>query len=104
MSANVHHGGARTTGAAIGAGVPTVIVPFGADQPFWAQRAHRLGVAPRPLPRRKLTAAVLAGALEQAPTDANMTARARELGARVGKETGVKSAIDAIESAVDRRR
>ncbi|MBT2248228.1 glycosyltransferase family 1 protein [Arthrobacter sp. BHU FT2] len=104
MSANVHHGGAGTTGAAIGAGVPTVIVPFGADQPFWAQRAHRLGVAPRPLPRRKLTAAVLAGALEQALTDANMTARARELGARVGKETGVKSAIDAIESAVDRRR
>jgi UDP:flavonoid glycosyltransferase YjiC (YdhE family) len=104
MSANVHHGGAGTTGAAIGAGVPTVIVPFGADQPFWAQRAHRLGVAPNPIPRRKLTAANLAGALEQALTDADMTARARELGALLGQETGVRDAIDEIESAVERRR
>ncbi|WP_306971648.1 glycosyltransferase [Arthrobacter oryzae] len=104
MWANVHHGGAGTTGAAIGAGVPTVIVPFGADQPFWAQRAHRLGIAPKPIPRRKLTAASLAAALEQALSDAHMTARARELGALLGQETGVKSAMDEIESAVERRR
>lgn len=104
MSANVHHGGAGTTGAAIGAGVSTVIVPFGADQPFWAQRAHRLGVAPKPIPRRKLTAANLAGALEQALSDADMITRARELGALLGQETGVRTAVDEIESAVERRR
>ncbi|MGP4033352.1 glycosyltransferase [Pseudarthrobacter sp. 1C304] len=104
MSANVHHGGAGTTGAAIGAGVPTVIVPFGADQPFWAQRAHRLGVAPNPIPRRKLTAANLARALEQALSDADMIARAREFGALLGRETGVRTAVDEIESAVERRR
>lgn len=104
MSANVHHGGAGTTGAAIGAGVPTVVVPFGADQPFWAQRAHRLGVAPNPIPRRKLTAASLAGALEQALSDADMVARAREMGALLGQETGVRTAVDQIESAVERHR
>ncbi|WP_454481453.1 glycosyltransferase [Arthrobacter sp. MAHUQ-56] len=104
MSANVHHGGAGTTGAAIGAGVPMVIIPFGADQPFWAQRAHRLGIAPKPIPRSKLTPATLADALEQALSDADMTARARELGALLGQETGVKSAVDEIESGVERCR
>jgi sterol 3beta-glucosyltransferase len=104
MAANVHHGGAGTTGAALGSGVPMVVVPFGADQPFWGQRAHRLGVARNPIPRRKLTAARLAGALEQALTDADMIARARELGALLGQETGVKSAVDEIESAVERHR
>ena len=51
VAATVHHGGAGTTGAALSAGKPTVIIPFGADQPFWANRAHRLGVAPPALKR-----------------------------------------------------
>jgi UDP:flavonoid glycosyltransferase YjiC (YdhE family) len=104
MSANVHHGGAGTTGAAIRAGVPSVIVPFGADQPFWAQRAQRLGVAPKPIPRRKLTATNLARALEQALNATAMTARARALGALLSQETGVRSAMNEIESAVERHR
>jgi sterol 3beta-glucosyltransferase len=34
MAALVHHGGAGTTAAGLRAGVPSVIVPFTADQPF----------------------------------------------------------------------
>ncbi|MGN5379478.1 glycosyltransferase [Streptomyces lasalocidi] len=45
-AAVVHHAGAGTTGAGLRAGVPAVPVPFMADQPFWAARLHRLGVAP----------------------------------------------------------
>ncbi len=35
MSAVVHHGGAGTTAAGLRAGVPTVVIPFFGDQPFW---------------------------------------------------------------------
>ncbi|MFD0652644.1 glycosyltransferase [Streptomyces malaysiensis] len=45
-AAVVHHAGAGTTAAGLRAGVPAVAVPAMADQPFWAARLHRLGVAP----------------------------------------------------------
>lgn len=47
LAAVVHHGGAGTTAAGLRAGVPSVVVPFFADQPFWADRVHQLGVGPR---------------------------------------------------------
>ena len=31
----MHHGGAGTTGASLGAGLPTIIKPFFGDQYFW---------------------------------------------------------------------
>ncbi|GAA4932486.1 glycosyltransferase [Streptomyces coeruleoprunus] len=49
-AAVVHHAGAGTTAAGLRAGVPALPVPVMADQPFWASRLYRLGVAPRPLP------------------------------------------------------
>ncbi|MGB7447799.1 MAG: glycosyltransferase, partial [Ornithinimicrobium sp.] len=52
----VHHGGAGTTGSAIRAGVPQVVVAHMGDQPFWARRVHRLGVATPPLRRWGLRA------------------------------------------------
>ncbi|WP_219519744.1 glycosyltransferase [Nonomuraea ceibae] len=42
-AAVVHHGGAGTTGAAFAAGIPSVVVPFGVDQPFWGARARAHG-------------------------------------------------------------
>lgn len=99
MAVNVHHGGAGTTGAALTAGVPTIVVPFGADQPFWARRAQGLGVAPAPMPRSSLTADCLAAALETALTDARMHARAADVGATLHRETGPSTAIDAVELA-----
>ncbi|MEU4194903.1 glycosyltransferase [Kribbella sp. NPDC026611] len=44
MAAIVHHGGAGTTTAAARAGVPQVIVPLIADQPYWAGRVVDLGI------------------------------------------------------------
>ena len=41
--AAVHHGGAGTTAASLGAGVPTVVCSVFADQPFWGARVERLG-------------------------------------------------------------
>ena len=47
-AAVIHHGGCGTTGAALTAGVPSIVTPwFGGDQPFWADRVIRLGCGPR---------------------------------------------------------
>lgn len=44
VAAVVHHGGAGTTTAAARAGAPQVIVPQGADQPYWAGRVADMGI------------------------------------------------------------
>ena len=81
VAAVVHHGGAGTTSAGLRAGVPSVVVPFFGDQPYWGQRVADLGVGPAPIPRKKLTAERLAQAIQVAVTDQAMRGRAAELGA-----------------------
>jgi vancomycin aglycone glucosyltransferase len=44
VGAVVHHGGAGTTTTAARAGVPQVVVPQMADQPYWAGRVADLGI------------------------------------------------------------
>jgi len=44
VAAVVHHGGAGTTTTATRAGAPHVVVPQGADQPYWAGRVADLGI------------------------------------------------------------
>jgi vancomycin aglycone glucosyltransferase len=44
VAAVVHHGGAGTTTTAARAGVPQVVVPQWADQPYWAGRVADLGI------------------------------------------------------------
>jgi sterol 3beta-glucosyltransferase len=104
MTAVAHHGGAGTTGAALRAGVPAVVVPFAVDQPFWASRVVALGVGPRPIPRRRLTAAALAAALRVATTDAAMRSRAADLGALIREEDGVARAVEVFGALADQLR
>src|SRR6185436_8276600 len=40
MSAVIHHGGAGTSAAALRAGIPSIVVPFFADQFFWGTLLH----------------------------------------------------------------
>ena len=80
VAAVVHHGGAGTTSAGLRAGVPSVVVPFFGDQPFWGQRVADLGVGPEPIPRKKLTAERLAQAIQIAVTDQAMRRRAADSG------------------------
>src|SRR5512143_1505458 len=72
MAAVVHHGGAGTTAAGIRAGVPSILVPIGADQRLWAYRVEALGIGPSPIPRSQLTAERLANAIMQAVTNEAM--------------------------------
>ena len=86
MAAVVHHGGAGTTTTSARAGVPQIIVPHGVDQYYWGARVQALGVAPPPLPRHKLSADKLAGAIRAVLDNELLAERARELGKRVRDE------------------
>jgi sterol 3beta-glucosyltransferase len=96
MAAVVHHGGAGTTAAGLRAGVPSILVPFFGDQPFWARRVYALGVGPRPVMRSRLTVERLSQALSEATMDEGMRDRAGELGERIRAEDGVAKAVDII--------
>ncbi|NJN68175.1 MAG: glycosyltransferase family 1 protein [Chloroflexaceae bacterium] len=97
MAAVVHHGGIGTTTAGLRAGVPSVIVPFAFDQPFWGQRVHALGVGPHPILHRELTVSRLAAAIRQATSDPAMRERADHLGQRIRSEDGTARAVEVIE-------
>lgn len=98
MAAVVHHGGAGTTAAGLRAGVPSVLVPFFGDQPYWGRRVHALGVGPRPIQRKSLTVPSLAEAISAAIQDEAMQRNAAALGERIRTEDGVQSAVDFISN------
>jgi UDP:flavonoid glycosyltransferase YjiC (YdhE family) len=96
MAAVVHHGGAGTTAAGLRAGIPSIIVPFWEDQPFWGRRVASLGVGPPPIPRQKLTVERLAAAITTAVTDKGIRERAAAIGENIRAEDGVARAVEAI--------
>ena len=97
MSAVVHHGGAGTTAAGLRAGMPSIVIPFFGDQPFWGRRVAQLGVGPSPIPLRKLNVDLLSQAIETALGDTAMRQRAAELGATIQAEDGIGNAISILE-------
>jgi len=99
-AAVVHHGGAGTTHAACAAGVPSVVVPHVGDQRYWADRLHRLGVAPASQLASALRADHLADAALATAADPAMRKAAVELARRLEAEDGIGGAVAAIEAAV----
>lgn len=97
MAAVVHHGGVGTTHEGVRAGVPSVMVPFFADQPFWARRAHELGIAPRPVPQAALTAPRLAAAIAGATESSAIAEAAAAAGRAVRQEHGVANAVAIVD-------
>lgn len=92
----VHHGGAGTTHAMLRCGVPSVIMPFLADQPWWAHRLAEAGLGPRPLSRKTRDVGKLITALQKALqcSDAlSSVARAMAV------EDGLGKALSLIEAA-----
>jgi UDP:flavonoid glycosyltransferase YjiC (YdhE family) len=96
VAAVVHHGGAGTTAAGFRAGVPTVVVPFFGDQPFWGARVSELGVGPKPIPRKNLTPQRLSRAIQEAITNDEMQQQASSLGRRIRSEDGITIAVEII--------
>lgn len=97
VAAVVHHGGAGTTAAGLRAGVPSIVIPFFGDQPFWGQRLAELGVGLAPIPRKQLTAERLADAIDRAVTDQSMRQRAADLGTKIRGEDGIAHAVAIVQ-------
>ena len=97
MAAVVHHGGSGTTAAGLRAGMPTVIIPFFADQPFWGARVFELGAGPAPIPKKRLTLERLADAIRAATSDEVIRGRASALGERIRAEDGVRQAVEVLQ-------
>lgn len=95
----IHHGGAGTTSAGFRAGIPNIVVPFTADQPFWGRRVHAVGAGPRPILLKNLSAEKLTRAIAEADGDA-VRKRAQALGQRIRGEGGVSRVVALIESHV----
>ncbi|MCC6006533.1 MAG: glycosyltransferase family 1 protein [Rhodobacteraceae bacterium] len=95
-AAAVHHGGAGTTAASLGAGIPTIVCSFFADQPFWGERVARLGAGVH-LPRVKMNRQTLGEAVGRAIRD-DMRDRARDIGCKLGAEDGNARAVEALTS------
>lgn len=93
MAAVVHHGGAGTTAAGLRAGIPSIVVPFMGDQPFWGQRVVDLGVGTAPIPRKKLTAKRLTESIMDAVSNTAMRQQANDLGHKIRAEDGIGNAV-----------
>jgi UDP:flavonoid glycosyltransferase YjiC (YdhE family) len=100
VGAMVHHGGAGTTAAALRTGIPSVVVPFFGDQPFWADRMYKLGLSPRPIPRRSLNSERLRHAIRAVIEDTTFRRRSAAIGQKIRMEDGVSSAVKIIERYV----
>ena len=91
----VHHGGAGTTSAGLRAGIPNIVIPFTADQPFWGTRVHEIGAGPRPILVKNLSVEKLTRAIAEAESEA-VREGAQAIGQRIGGEDGVDSAMKLI--------
>jgi len=98
---NVHQGGSGTTGEALRAGRPQLIVPYGWDQPDNAVRVERLGAGVH-LPRREYSADTATAALGRLLGESSFSERGARVGAQIRAEDGITSACDAIESLLTR--
>jgi rhamnosyltransferase subunit B len=97
----VHQGGIGTTAQALRAGCPTLVVPYGNDQPDNAARVERLGTS-RTIVRSQYTAARLVKELRELIENPQYATTAAEISKIIRAENGVKVACDAIEQQLIR--
>jgi UDP:flavonoid glycosyltransferase YjiC (YdhE family) len=95
-AAVVHQGGVGTTGQALRAACPMLIIPYNFDQPDNAARMVRLGTG-RLISRDSYSAARAAQELKLLLDGSNYRRKATELGSVVRREDGSTVACDALE-------
>lgn len=95
----VHHGGAGTTHSAIRAGVPSVVVFHGFDQPFWGAMLKKAGAGGNVLNRWKTTPKQTALEINAVCSSPSMINKAGIIGESERRENGVKKAVKSIEEA-----
>jgi UDP:flavonoid glycosyltransferase YjiC (YdhE family) len=92
----VHQGGIGTTGQALRAGRPMLIVPYGQDQPDNARRCVRLGVG-RTLSPARFKVPRVVSELSELLNNPAYREHAEKVERKVREENGTKRACDAIE-------
>ncbi len=98
----VHHGGIGTCGMTLRHGIPSLVIPFGYDQPDNAERLRRLGVA-RVLPRNRVSQGSITAKLKSILSDPSMATKAREYSGRIRPDEELTRSIDAIEAVVSKK-
>lgn len=94
--ASVIQGGIGTIGQTMRAGAPSLVIPFGHDQPDNARRMVELGTS-RSVMRREYKTARVVRELSLLVEDESYRERACEVAELVRAEDGTKQACDAIE-------
>jgi UDP:flavonoid glycosyltransferase YjiC (YdhE family) len=97
----VHQGGIGTTGEAMRAGRPMLVVPYSHDQPDHAARLTRLGAARR-IPRERYNSGTTAREIATLLHDSRYAERAADIGVRVRSEMGTASACDLLSSLLEK--
>jgi UDP:flavonoid glycosyltransferase YjiC (YdhE family) len=96
----VHQAGIGTTGQALRAGKPMLVVPYGGDQYDNGARVVRLGVG-RVLRRNYYRAERVAMELQQLLENPSYRKNAVMIGRKIQEEDGVQAACEAIEKQLD---
>ena len=88
--------------AALAHGLPSVLLPLGADQPHNARRSEELGVATS-LDAATATPDEIAAHVRAALADDAMALRCRALADEVRAQPGLDSAVSTLEEAASAR-
>jgi hypothetical protein len=100
----VHHGGIGTSYNATEAGCPSIVIPYGHDQPYNAKVLYNLGISNGSIHRKNLTADSLARLIKDALANTSMKQKAEALAILLKKENGVVSAVECIELKMKEER
>lgn len=97
VTASVNAGGIGTLTAALRAGLPSLVVPFGGDNLFWGWQAARLGVGPQAIPVKKLSSGLLAERLGDLVNNPAYRSAAQRISQSMKAENGVATAVELVE-------
>ena len=97
MKGIIHHCGSGTAGAATRSGVPSVPVPFFADQFFWAKQLREINTASHPVPISRFSADNILRALEEIDRP-DVRDSAGRLAGQVKAQRGIEKAVRIIDN------
>jgi UDP:flavonoid glycosyltransferase YjiC (YdhE family) len=95
-AAFITHGGFNSAKEALSLGIPLVVVPIGADQPYTAERVEALGLGRRVGPHER-TPDVIRSRLREVLADPSYRANAEAFAADMANLPGVDHAVDLLE-------
>ena len=99
----IHHGGIGTTGQALRAGKPQLVVPHMGDQNDHAHRIQRMGIGYAIKPRR-FSADRAEPIIAELLSNDSYRNTAAAIGARIARERGADAGADAVVDYLEQRR